>query len=263
MEAQRTLDKATADFNRLTELQQARTAAWQSSSRALANVENWLRQGVPDNCTLDAVEVEVPKLAKGENGLLDQIENRRRRVRELKADLHRIQSAPFPSSYAKQRLREMVEQFAARGAPDLTNLIEHDGDIIWPTLRVQSVVHDAQRSLAFHEAVDVVGLFACLLKPTLISVLDAFADEASDDPAALTHEARQQREAKVMGDLLAVERDESALVWRAMDEKLPVDHRADISPLALLGVALVTAPRATNGHASTSPLAYDVSYGGR
>jgi hypothetical protein len=37
-----------------------------------------------------------------------------------------------------------------------------------------------------------------------------------------------------MGDLLAVERDEAALVWQA--QNLPVEHRADISPLALLGL---------------------------
>ncbi|OSI79310.1 hypothetical protein BSZ21_01530 [Bradyrhizobium canariense] len=38
-----------------------------------------------------------------------------------------------------------------------------------------------------------------------------------------------------MGDLLAVERDEAALVWPAQAQGLPVEHRADINPLALLG----------------------------
>jgi hypothetical protein len=49
-----------------------------------------------------------------------------------------------------------------------------------------------------------------------------------------------------MGDLLSVERDEAALVWRAQDERLPIEHRADVNPVALLGIVLVTAPR-TNG----------------
>jgi hypothetical protein len=61
-------------------------------------------------------EGEVPKLAKGENGLLDAIENRRRKVREARADLHRIQSSSFPSSYCKQRMREQIGQLAQRGA---------------------------------------------------------------------------------------------------------------------------------------------------
>ena len=45
-------------------------------------------------------------------------------------------------------------------------------------------------------------------------------------------------------DLLSEERDECALVWRAQSENLPVEHRPDINPIALLGVKLTTAPRA-------------------
>jgi hypothetical protein len=55
-----------------------------------------------------------------------------------------------------------------------------------------------------------------------------------------------------MGDLLAVERDEAAVVWSAMAQNLPVEHRADINPVALLGVRLVTAP-AVNPSPETSP----------
>ena len=62
-------------------------------------------------------------------------------------------------------------------------------------------------------------------------------------------------------DLFAVERDESALVWRAMDERLPVEHRADIDPRALLGVALVTAPSADAPRTSWER-AWDVVRGG-
>jgi hypothetical protein len=160
-------------------------------SRLKAACEDYLRHGVPGNCTLEPVEVEPPKLNKGE-GVLDGIERLRRRGRGLKADLHRIASAPFPSSYSKQRLREMVEQLAARGTPDVTNLIEHDREIIWPTLRVQSEVHGAQRSLAFHEAIDVVGLFAAILKPAMISFLDTLVDAEKDDAAALSHEAARK-----------------------------------------------------------------------
>ena len=61
-------------------------------------MEAWLRDGRPSGTLLEAVEIEPPKLLKGEDVLLDAIENRRRRARELKADLHRIRSAPMPSS---------------------------------------------------------------------------------------------------------------------------------------------------------------------
>ena len=263
VQARRTLDKATDDLRRLNERSEQRAAAWQAASVALQAVEIWLRDGRPHGTALELVEVEPPKPAKGENGQLDQIENRRRRVRELRADLHRIQSAPFPSSHCKQRLREMVEQLAQRSAPDVGNLIEHDRDIIWPSQRVQSEVYAERRALAFHETVDVVGLIAFLMKPTLISALDALVDAEADDKAALTHEARQQREDEVMRDLLSVERDEAALVWRAIDEQLPVNHRADCSPLATLQIRLVTVPSAAPSGSSSYGYSWNIAGGGR
>jgi hypothetical protein len=83
-----------------------------------------LRDGKPGNTTLEAVEVEPPKLNKGET-VVDAIERHRRRVRELRADLHRIESAPYPSSYAKQRMRAQIGQLAQRGAPSVSSLVEH------------------------------------------------------------------------------------------------------------------------------------------
>ena len=65
--------------------------------------------------------------------------------------------------------------------------------------------------------------------------------EEADDAAALTHIERETRAAVVMGDLLAVQYDEAALVWAAMDQKLPIEHRADCAPQCILQVRLVTA----------------------
>jgi hypothetical protein len=88
-----------ADFTRQQELQEVRSAAFQSTSVALTNVEAWrLRDGRPHGTMLEDYDGPEPKLLKGEAGLLDAIENRRRRVRELRADLHRIANAPFSSA---------------------------------------------------------------------------------------------------------------------------------------------------------------------
>ena len=97
-----------------------------------------------------------------------------------------------------------------------------------------------QRSLAFAEVTDTLALTCWLHRDALIKRLDA----ESDDGAALTHEQRQQREAEVQSDLLSAERDEAWCVWRAIDDKLPVEHRSDCSPLAILQVQLITTPRA-------------------
>jgi hypothetical protein len=252
LEAQRALDKTTADFERLTELQEIRSAAFQSASQALAACEDWLRFGKPSGVLLQDHDGPEPKLAK-ENSLLDAVSNRRRRVRELRADIHRIRSAPMPSKYIKARLRKIIETLAERGTPDVSAMIEHNGDIVWPTLQVRSTVYNVQPgATAFHDAIDVVGLFAAILKPSVISFLDGLVDEEKDDPAALSIEAREKAEAEALGDLLAVEREESFFVWQAQQNSLPCEHRADCSQIAILNLVLIAAPRGT-GLPPTSP----------
>jgi hypothetical protein len=79
----------------------------------------------------------------------------------------------------------------------------------------------------------------------------ATASEA-DDKAASTREARHKAEAETMADLLSVEPDESWFAWSVQAQGLPIEHRTDISPLALLGMRLVAAPRA-NEMPGTTP----------
>jgi hypothetical protein len=244
VEQQRLLDKVTDDLRRLNELVETRSAVWHAASHVLSAVEGWLKNGVPPGVLLEDIEVEVPKLAKNEPGLLDAIENRRRRVRELKADAHRIQSAPFLSAHARAKIREEVEALAARGRPVVTDVIEHDGSVIWPMLRLQGSIINAQApSFVVTQVPDLLGLFACVHGPALLKVLDGFVDDEKDDAAALSHTDREKRLSEVQQDQLAAEFDESALVWSAMAQNLPVEHRADCAPQAILQVRLVTAPR--------------------
>jgi hypothetical protein len=91
-----------------------RTEVWRSASRVVQAVETWPRDGKPHNTVLQDHEVEVPKLNKGET-ITDAIERYRRRGRELKADLHRIQSALYPSGYISVELRQAAHARADRG----------------------------------------------------------------------------------------------------------------------------------------------------
>jgi hypothetical protein len=116
--------------------------------------------------------------------------------------------------------------------------------------------------LRFAEVEAAIPLLVWLHKDAMIAALDREIATEADDGAALAHEARQQQEAEVMGDLLEIERQEAALVWGALDERLPVEHRVDINPVALLGVRLVTAPRA-NPSPGTSPQHVITFTGGR
>ncbi|MET4198749.1 hypothetical protein [Bradyrhizobium sp. LA6.12] len=245
--ATKALEKATADFERLKQLQEVRSAAWQPASAALANVEDYLRHNVPANCRIEEIGTEPPKLAKTEHSLLDAIERLRRRARELKADLHRIRSAPFPSSYARQRMREQIEALAMQGAPSASSLIELDGGKIeFQARRLTSEVHAAERALAFAEVPDAVALIAWLHKDALIAALDREIAAEADDKAALDQEQREQMEATIIADALAIERSEVALIWHAEAQGEVIDFRSDTSALALLGLKLVTAPPSTS-----------------
>ena len=93
--------------------------------------------------------------------------------------------------------------------------------------------------------------WAWLHRDALIAALDREIATEADDAASLAHEDRQKREAEVMGDLLDIERQEAAFVWKAMAHSLPVFHRNDGSPLAILQCALVTAPRAIDAPRSS------------
>ena len=140
-------------------------------------------------------------------------------------------------------MRAQIDALAMQGAPSASSLIELDGKIEFQTQRVQSEVHGERRSLAFTETADAVALVAWLHKDALIAALDREIASEADDKAALSHEARQQREAEVRGELLDIERQEAELVFSAQSQGLPCEHRSDINPVALLGLRLVTTSR--------------------
>ncbi|MGY4434844.1 hypothetical protein ACVWWO_007321 [Bradyrhizobium sp. F1.13.1] len=132
--------------------------------------------------------------------------------------------------------------------------IEHLSQPTIPTKTVQAMVHNvpgAPGAVVFVE-VPVAAILSTVLKDQFIAWLAADVGRNADPKGALSHEARQKAEAEVMGDLLAVERDEAALVWQAQAQGLPVEHRADCNPLAILQCVLRTVPR-SDALPETSP----------
>jgi hypothetical protein len=118
---------------------------------------------------------------------------------EARSDLDRIASARYPAKHVKARMREAIEALAQHGR-DVSMMVEHDGGLIWPMTSLRSDAMGAeQRALAFAEVPDAVALVAWLHKDALIKRLDAEIDTESDDPASLSHEAREKAEAEVMG----------------------------------------------------------------
>ena len=81
-QAQKLLDKLTAAFTRMKDLQQQRSSAWQANSQALATCEAYLKDGRPPATTLEDHPPPEVKLNKGES-LMDGILRLQRRCREL------------------------------------------------------------------------------------------------------------------------------------------------------------------------------------
>jgi hypothetical protein len=158
----------------------------------------------------------------------------------------------------KQRMRSQVEALAQRGAPSVTNLLKHDGPVGFADERRSvPMIVAKEAAVVGWQQFDALAAFCWLHRAALIDSLDRRIEAEADDKAALSHEKRQQQEAEVQNNLLAVEREENSLVWMAQAQGLPVEHRADCSPLAILQLQLVTTPRALP--AASAPLhAFDI-----
>jgi hypothetical protein len=241
VQARQLVEELTAARDRLEARYETAAARWQPARRLVTIVEEWLRDK-PGGTTLEDFDGPKPTLQKGED-ILGAIERLRRRCRELAADLHRIESSCYPSAHAKAKMREQIEVLAARGAPTISLLIEHDREVAWAQTSLQARVFNAQiPSFAAAETADVFALIAWLHKDALIARLDREIDAEADDGATLSHADRERQAAKVAEDLLDAERQEAALVWRALEQGLPAEHRTDCSPQAILGCQLVTVP---------------------
>jgi hypothetical protein len=119
---------------------------------------------------------------------------------------------------------------------------------------------ETRAAVAFTETPDAIALFAWTFGDVLVKRLDEAIDADADDANALGHDERRKREAQVWADLLEIERIESALVWAALAQGLPTEHRGDCSPQAVLQCRLITLPPA-DPSPGTSP-EYQISISG-
>jgi hypothetical protein len=240
--AKRQLAAITEEASATAARYQVRAQAFQAVAQVHTAVMAWLANGKPANTVCEDFEGPEPKLNKGED-LVAAIERLRRRVRELRADLHRIESAPFPSTHAKARAKAQSEELAQAGAPTVSLLIEHDQPLQWAQRSLSARVHNTETpAIAFSETDHALAFTLWLHKSAAIAAIEREIDAEADDKAAMTHQQREVAEAQVMADLLSVERDEAFLLFVGWADGLSILPRADISPAALLGVTLVTQP---------------------
>ena len=129
---------------------------------------------------------------------------------------------------------------------------------------LQTQIHNSQTpTIGFASADHALAFTLWLHKSAAIAALEREIEAEADDKAALTHEAREQQSAQVQGDLLAVERDEASLVFRAWHDGLSIASRPDIAPAVLLNVTLVTLPAVEQRGSSIERAGFDLFSGGR
>jgi hypothetical protein len=241
-------DKATQNAERLQGLYQTRLAAWRDTSRILVSVEGWLKDGRPGGTILkDHEAAPLPTLKAGQR-LADALKAARRHTDECRRAVARVEGAPWPSSHAKQRLREEVRTLCARGRPDVSALLQRNGALGWPQANLRGDVLNAslgegvRAAVAFTQTTDMLALVAWTFEGALLERLDAEVDAIADDDSALGETERAQRLSDAQIRLLAAERAEVAITWAMLDEGQPVEFR-DLAAAAVLGLELIIAPR--------------------
>lgn len=232
------MERAAAEIAELTVVHATRADKAAAVSGLVHRVESWLKE-LPTTAILsDFAPAVTPTVPKRTN-VLDQIEARRRRVRELTADARRVRAAPVPSAVVKARLAAEIDRIAEAGAPDVCAAIE-GGDLIrWPT----ATQHIGIRGAGVGSAVmpDALALVVWLHRDALVKKLSGEVDAIADDANALTDEQRAVALAEIERDRLAAEREEVALVELAAESGTPIAHRPDIAVPALLGVVITEA----------------------
>ncbi|UPK31873.1 hypothetical protein IVB18_05335 [Bradyrhizobium sp. 186] len=237
---QKKLDHKRADLDRVLAVKEARSLEGKRVGDLLRNIEVAIAAR-PAGTVGKMVEIEPPPF-KG--NIVDTIAGKQRRGRELLADLDRCRHAPRPAAVRKAAMIAQVEALAEQGRPDAASSIEHGEPIAWPLERFQCDIFNgaAPGAIAFGQLTDVVAFIAWLFKDQLIERLRAELDAVADDDAALSDQERREREAQILADLLALEREEVLLIERARSQGLPADFRPDCSVLALLSITWVAAP---------------------
>jgi hypothetical protein len=135
-------------------------------------------------------------------------------------------------------MREKITALAESGRPNVSRLIEADGDVEFVESRLSvPVIGKIEANLAGWQQPDAFLLTIFLNRDRLLAELDAEISAEADDANAMTHEHRQKTTATIASDMLAVDRELSELIWMAQVEGLPIEFRSDANHIGGPGLA--------------------------
>jgi hypothetical protein len=224
--------------------------------------------GIRSGCMLEVIEDQPASklLRKGET-IAGGVARLRRDIATKSAELAEVQRAPWPTASAKQRAKSVIDALAEAGQPPIGALIRTDQPLTFNKTTTRAIVANLNREaiagipVAFTETTDVLALFCWTFGDKLLAKINERIEELGDDKNALDQTQREVREAELGAEILDVERAECALIWAADARRKTLDFRPDTSPMAVLGVGLVTKPAGPKG--TSSQHAYDVIQPGR
>lgn len=234
------IERVAAEIAELTAVHASRSARAGAVSGLVSRAERWLND-LPRSAILSDA-ISAPPVVPKRSNLLDMIEARRRRVRELTADARRVEAAPVPSEVVKARLAAEIARIAEAGAPDVSGAIEGGELIRWPAATQHIGITGA--GVGSLMVPDALSVFVWLHRAALIDRLNTEVDAVADDANALTDAERADQLAVIERDMLAAEREEVALIELAAESGTPIAHRPDIAVPALLGVVITEAGEA-------------------
>ncbi|SDG35316.1 hypothetical protein SAMN05216338_10014 [Bradyrhizobium sp. Rc2d] len=236
---QEKMDQARGNLNRLLAVKEARSAEGKHLGELLRNIEQAIAVR-PAGTVAKMVDGEIPAF-KGD--VLNAVENRRRRLRELESDLNRVRCAPHPSAVRKAAMIAQVEALAEQGRPDAASSIECGEPIRWPLERFQcDIFNVAPGAIGFGQLTNVVAFMCWWDREGMIKRLSGEIDECADDASALDAKSRAEKESEVLADILAASREECLLIALAQSQGLPVAYRPDCDLRAILQFEWVAAP---------------------
>src|SRR5258708_35178832 len=97
---------------------------------------------------------------------------------------------------SRRRCEPHSTKLAQRGTPNVSNLVEHDRQVEWPTQMLRPDVRNTEvPSVAFAETHDLLPLIAWLHKSALIAALDPELDPETADPPPCSATDRNTRAA--------------------------------------------------------------------
>lgn len=187
------------------------------------------------------------KLGKSAN-VQEALESQRQRIVDLQSQRRRVQSAPQPSADTKAKIRAEVESLAKHGSPRISAR-PYAGEpmITWPVSAfgvLDGVEGESNlggpvktKVTGYGSVIHATALLAWLHKDELLRALDREIDLTADDEHALSTAARTAKLNDIDQEMLAIEREEEALITQTESEGFPVLRRRDADPRAVLGLS--------------------------